>query len=134
MPTRSWPTSNAADPCTPSSAFESLPAHLERKIAARWKEWEPWAIIHLRQRHDVAAASTELTRLRQRHRRHVLSLLEAGIEMRLIRRHRLDDPRITEEARGLFVQAALERRRKASLARRRDGVPYGADRKTAHHG
>jgi len=39
------------DPCVPSSAFVSLPRHVERKIAARWKEWEPWAIIHLYHRH-----------------------------------------------------------------------------------
>jgi hypothetical protein len=40
--------------------------------------------------------------------------------MRLVRRHRLDDPRITDEARSVLVRAAAEQRRKAWLARHRD--------------
>ena|SRR5271157_3801464 len=112
MHTKSSPTSIIVDPNAPSAALSSVPAHVERKIAARWKEWEPWAIIHLRQRGYYAAMSTELAHLRQWHREHVLSLLDAGIEMRLIRRHQLDDPRMTEEVRTVLVEAAIERRRK----------------------
>jgi len=37
--------------------------------------------------------------------------------MRLVRKHRLDDPRMTDELRTVLVQAAMERRRKARLAR-----------------
>jgi hypothetical protein len=91
----------------------SLPGHVERKTAARWKEWEGWAIIHLHHtRFDMAHASTELARLRERHRQHLLTLLDAGLQMRLFRKHRLDDPRMTEEVRTLLVEAAIERRRK----------------------
>jgi hypothetical protein len=103
------------DPNAPSAALGPVPAHVERKIAARWKEWEPWVLVHLRQRHfGSTVASTELARLRQQHRQHLLFLLEAGIEMRLVRRHQLDDPRITDEARALVVRAAVDRGRKAS--------------------
>jgi len=38
--------------------------------------------------------------------------------MRLVRRHRLDNPRITDELRTVLMRAAIERRRKARLARR----------------
>ena len=54
-----------------------------------------------------------MARLREWHRQHVLSLLDAGMEMRLIRRHQLDDPRMTDEVRQVLVEAAIERRRKA---------------------
>jgi hypothetical protein len=36
-----------------------------------------------------------------------------GISMRTIRRHRQDDPRITDEARAMLVEAAKERQSKA---------------------
>jgi len=39
--------------------------------------------------------------------------------MRLIRRHRLDDPRITDELRAVLVRAAVERLKTASKARHR---------------
>jgi hypothetical protein len=39
--------------------------------------------------------------------------------MRVIRRHRLDDPRITDEARAVLMRAAIDRRSTARLARRR---------------
>jgi hypothetical protein len=40
-------------------------------------------------------------------------MLRAGITMRTIRRHRLDDPRLTDELRAVLVQAAMERQGKA---------------------
>jgi hypothetical protein len=114
MTKKSSPTS-AVDPNLPSAALVSLPAHVERKIAARWKEWEAWTIIHLHHcGYDSTRRSAELAHLRQRHHQHVLSVLDLGIEMRLIRRHKLDDPRIADEARSLVVQAAVDRGRKAS--------------------
>jgi len=69
-------------------------------------------IIHLRQRGHLETMSTELARLRQWHRQPALSLLDAGIEMRLIRKHQLDDPRMTDDVRGVLVLAALERQSK----------------------
>jgi len=111
MPNNSLPTS--IDPFTPQ--LMSQPAHVERKIAVRWKEWEPWVIIHLRHRGYLATMATELARLRQWHRQHVLSLIDTGNEMRLIRKHQLDDPSVTDEVRGILMQAAIERRRKLSL-------------------
>jgi hypothetical protein len=54
-----------------------------------------------------------LNSLRQRHTEHILALTQAGVSMRLIRRHRLDDPRITDELRAVLVRALRERRRTA---------------------
>jgi hypothetical protein len=62
----------------------------------------------------------ETTRMRQLHSQHLLRLLYLGISMRVIRRHRLDDPRITDEERAVLMRAAMERRTKATLARHRD--------------
>lgn len=107
------PTSFVLDPNAPSSSFTALSAHWERKIAARWKEWVPWVWIYLRQRGYAPAGSPELARLRRRHSEDLLGMMRAGIGMRLVRRHRLDDPRITEELRAVLVHAVMERRRKA---------------------
>jgi hypothetical protein len=76
MQTKSSNTSTALDPFRPSHALAAIPAHVERKIAAHWKEWEPWVIVHLRQRHSDSIAP-ELARLRERHRQHVLSVLDS---------------------------------------------------------
>jgi len=35
--------------------------------------------------------------------------------MQLVRKHQLDDPRMTDEVRGILVQAAIERRRGGSV-------------------
>jgi hypothetical protein len=48
--------------------------------------------------------------------------------MRLVRRHRLDDPRITDEARAVLIEAAMERRMKVWPARHRSmGTPHGME-------
>ena len=99
----------------------ALPAQLERKIARRWKEWEPWVLMQLRRRPDFnpAIPSPQMARIRKWHRNYVLDLIQAGTSMRLVRRHRLADPRSTDDMRSVLVRAATERRKKAWLARRR---------------
>jgi len=62
-------------------------------------------------------SSPEFMRLRQLHLEHILGLMRAGISMRTIRRHRLDDPRLTEEIRTVLVRAAGERQLKARYRR-----------------
>jgi len=62
-------------------------------------------------------SSPEFMRLRQLHSEHILDLMRAGISMRTIRRHRLDDPRITDEVRALLMEAAKERQSKAQYRR-----------------
>jgi hypothetical protein len=121
MQNNSSPTSVVLNPNTPSPGLILfLPAHVRRKIAARWREWEPSVWIYLRRRHyDSTVVCKELARLRQRHMEHVVDLMGVGIEMRVVRRHGLDDPRLTDEARSVLVQAAMERQRKAWLARHR---------------
>jgi len=109
------------DPCTPRPVCSSfLPRHVERKIAARWKWWGPWVYMHLVRRHDydMSVVSLETARLQKRHTEHVVAMMREGITMRLIRRHRLDDPRITDETRSVLVQAVRERRKTASTSRR----------------
>ena len=118
MHKNSLPTSLTVDPHTPSPLLISLPQHLQRKIAARWQEWIPWVLIDLRRReHDAANRSAEFDRIRRRHSEHLLHLMRLGIEMRLVRRHRLDDPRISDEDRAVLVRSVEERRRKARSAR-----------------
>lgn len=70
--------------------------------------------------YDPAVASLESARLRQRHSDHILDLLRAGISMRTIRRHRLDDPRLIDEVRAMLVQAATARQSKAHYRRPAD--------------
>jgi hypothetical protein len=106
-----WKKSSPGPPALQLDPFKPFarlpPVHVERKIAARWKEWEAWAIIHLYHRGCPSADQAA----------ELLSLLDAGIEMRLIRRHQLDDPRMTDEVRGVLVQAAIEQRRKLRVGR-----------------
>jgi len=86
---------------------------VQRKIAARWQEWVPWVLIDLlRRERDAASRSAEFDRIRRRHSEHLLNLMRLGIGMRLTRRHRLDDPRITDELRSVLMRSVMERRRK----------------------
>jgi hypothetical protein len=62
---------------------------------------------------NPAEDSPESGRFRLRHSEHILDMLRAGISLRTIRRHRLDDPRLTDELRAVLVQAAMERQGKA---------------------
>lgn len=109
------------NPYAPNWALLSfLPAHVERKIAARWQEWVAWVrMLVLRSGYDAARMAAETARMRQQHSQHLLLLLHLGISMRVVRRHRLDDPRITKEARAVLMRSAIDRRRKATLARHR---------------
>jgi hypothetical protein len=114
----------ALDPCTPRpSAGPYVPPSMERAIAARWKQWEPWVRMQLLRQHqsdptvNPAMDSPESHRLRQRHSEHILDLMRAGISMRTIRRHRLDDPRLTDEVRAMLVDAAKARQSKAWFRR-----------------
>jgi DnaA-like protein len=79
----------------------------------------PWVRMQqLRARdYDPSVASAEAARLRQRHSEHILDLMRDGISMRTIRRHRLDDPRITDYVRAMLVDAAKARQSKARFRR-----------------
>ena len=114
------------DPCTPRpSSGPYVTPQLKRAIAARWKVWVPWVRMLLLRadQSDPAVDATEdgadSRRLHRRHSDHILDMIRAGISMRTIRRHRLDDPRITDEMRALLV-AARERQSKARIRRPED--------------
>jgi hypothetical protein len=109
------PTSRALDANSPRSALLSLPPDLERRIAARWKEWEAWVWMDLRHRGIAPLGSSEIARLRQQHADHIVDFMQKGLTMRLVRRHRLDDPRIPDELRTVLVRRAIERCRKATV-------------------
>jgi hypothetical protein len=113
MPISVLPTPPAVDIMTPYTAFmaSQVAPRLRRRITARWKRWEPWVLIDARRHMDSAGVSVELTRLRQRHSDFLLRLLRAGVGMRVIHRHSLDDPRIADDLRALQVRAAIERQR-----------------------
>ena len=82
----------------------------------------PWVRMQqLRARdYDPSVALAESGRLRQRHSERILNLILDGISMRTIRRHRLDDPRITDEVRKMLVEAAKARQAKAWYRRPED--------------
>ena len=108
------------DPCAPRSSFDPyVPTRLERAIAARWKVWQWWVHMHLLRARESdpsvnpAVDSPESRHLRQLHSEHVLDMMRAGISMRTIRRHRLDDPRLTDELRSVLIAAVKERQGKA---------------------
>jgi len=63
--------------------------------------------------YNAVVASADSCRLRHRHTEHIVAMMREGISMRLIRRRRLDDPRITDETRSVLVQAVMERRKTA---------------------
>src|SRR5215472_19133852 len=106
-------SSLVVDANAPRFSFPFLPQHVQRKIAARWQEWIPWVLIDLlRRERDAASRSAEFDRIRRRHSEHLLNLMRLGIGMRLTRRHRLDDPRITDELRSVLMRSVMERRRK----------------------
>jgi hypothetical protein len=120
MRKNSSPISPVLDANAPSYLLQFLPAHVERKIAARWQEWVPWVRIHvLRCGYDAARMADDTARMRRQHSQHLLRLLRVGISMRVVRRHGLDDPRITDEVRALLMRTAVERRRAAWIARHR---------------
>jgi hypothetical protein len=108
-------TPRAWNPMSPRSALLSVAPDLERRIAARWKLWAPWVRMELLRRpdYDPTEAASELSRLRKRHSDQLVALVQAGVRMRLVRKHRLDDPRLTDETRATLVRAVMERRRKA---------------------
>jgi hypothetical protein len=66
---------------------------------------------------NPASDSADACRLRQRHSELLIAMMRDGITMRTITRHRLDDPRITDDVRAMLVEAARERQSKARFRR-----------------
>ena len=77
------PAPLAVDPMTPRP-LPDLPAILQRKITARWKEWEPWVWMDLLQRGIDPLGSSEIASLCQQHSRHIVDFMRTGLTMRLI--------------------------------------------------
>ena len=130
------PTLRTWDPWSPNLGLEPLPPGLERRIAERWKRWVPWVSLYLSGACQSGAAvdpamnSADFCRFRQRHSEHILNLMRASFSMRTIRRHRLDDPRLNDEAWRVLVAAAKERQSKARYQRSEEQRTL--DRLTTH--
>jgi Bacterial dnaA protein helix-turn-helix len=99
------------------SLVSPLFPHVQRKITKRWKWWEPLVLLEFLSNPDYnpTLASVGMSRMRQRHTQQILAFTTAGFSMKLIRRHRLDDPRITDELRATLVRAMVKRRSYARL-------------------
>ena len=112
-------TLNPCMPWPPTCPGPNVPLSVERAIAVRWKQWVPWVLMQQRRAPNYRAsiATAEMDRLRQRHREHILDLMREGVSMRTIRRHRLDDPRLSDELRTVLVEAARDRQSKAWFRR-----------------
>src|SRR4030095_1047886 len=102
------------NPCTPRPSAEPYaPPSLKRAIAARWKVWAPWVGVPRLWAGDYAPSVAAAETVRLRHSEHILDLMRDGISMRTIRRHRLDDPRLTDEVRAVLGGGAGGRQSKA---------------------
>jgi chromosomal replication initiator protein len=66
---------------------------------------------------DPDSASEDL---RKRHTEHLVALWRAGVSLRLIDKHRLDDPRLTDAVRTLMMRVAMERKKTAGVEPRGD--------------
>src|SRR5208282_6184321 len=65
-------------------------AAAEAAIDARWREWEPWALLAAKR---GGAAALPVAEARDLHRSRAATLLAARISWRTIRLRALDDPR-----------------------------------------
>jgi hypothetical protein len=119
--------SAALNPCTPrQQSGRQMPPRLGRAIAARWNVWVPWVrMLLLRAHHydasvDLTQDGADFRRFRERHSQYIVAMLRAGTSVRTIRRHRLDDPRLTDDVRAVLVEAAKARQSKAWFRRSED--------------
>ena len=113
-------SSHAFNPMSPCTAVRpSLPPELQRIADARWRVWIAWVRMHVLRRRepDPDSASEDL---RKRHTEHLVALWRAGVSMRLINKHRLDDPRLTDAVRTLMMRVAMERKKTAGVEPRGD--------------
>jgi hypothetical protein len=91
------------------AAPPAIPVRQARWIDARWEEWQPWCAQFARRVGLVP--STALVPLRVIHRSRVINLLGARVSWAAIRKHRLDNPLVDNEAFEFQLRAASERRR-----------------------
>jgi hypothetical protein len=83
----------------------------EHDIRKRWKELEPAMIIYLRGQ-GVSDFVSRLLLLQATHRAAILLCLDHQIDMRLIRRYRLDNPVLSDAQRLECIQDVLAIRRR----------------------
>ena len=97
---------------------------LARRIARRWKAWQPLLTHELRQRpHPPGHEAREMLRLERAHNRAMTSLVEQRVTWYRINHSRLDDPRWTDEERAYRI--AHRRDAKPPKPKRPRGRPKG---------
>ena len=84
------------------------------RLKRRWKRWEPWVILWLKQ---TGQPQSTISRLEASHRAFLERCLKLGMDnhfhfIRSLERNQLDDPRVTEEERERRLQKFLRERRK----------------------
>ena len=82
---------------------------MSRQIQLRWRRWEPWVLLYLRQQN---LPSSMKYRLEEQHRVFLERCLKIGIPhfSRVMERHEIDDPRVSESEREKRLQQYLQRR------------------------
>lgn len=86
-------------------SFTSVEPRLDRVISRRWREIRPFALAEVRRWRGPAAT---IEAFENQHRMLVLRLRRAGVEMRVIRRNSLDDPRLSSDERELLLEPYLK--------------------------
>lgn len=77
-------------------------------LAQRWLEWQPWVRAWLQSLGD--STSRAYATMREEHRRRLTLALACNLEMRVIRRNRVDDPRLSADDFTLRLARVLRRR------------------------
>lgn len=89
------------------------PEQIAALVASRWRELEPWLRLYHSSLRSEGLAPADLSaaewmaRMRDHHSHVCTSLLSAGLDVRYVRRARLDNPLMTEEARVCAVNAHM---------------------------
>lgn len=91
------------------AAMPTIPPKQLLALDARWKEWEPWLAMEARK--VSLDPANVLFRFRTLHRQRITRLLSSGIRLGIIKKHRLDDPKMGENLFEFSLRAAIERRR-----------------------
>ena len=102
----------------------------ERVIARRWEEWLPFASLRAA---AIACAGIEISTLmnlyRDTHRRRMLQLLAAGINLSIVERDLLDDPLESEANAQARIQRAIALRVRSARRSKYDARYRRKDRR-----
>ncbi len=90
-------------------ALSPIPRSTARMISKRWEEWSLKVQLDLRAL-PVNSRLKKYHDMRDAHAAVVLTLLSYGLEMRVVRRNDLDDPRLDPEDQKTVISNYLKRK------------------------